>query len=69
MKKTILYISILLILVFGTSSEFRHSSIKKEKMKLLYVYDPLCGWCYGFGPVAEQIEKNFRLQIIFVKSQ
>ena len=20
-------------------------------MKLLYVYDALCGWCYGFSPV------------------
>ncbi len=27
-------------------------------MKLLYVYDALCGWCYGFGPVVERIEKE-----------
>ena len=59
MEKSILYISLLLTLIFGTSSELSHSSIKKEKMKLVYVYDPLCGWCYGFGPVAEKIEKNF----------
>jgi putative protein-disulfide isomerase len=59
MKKSILYISLLFLLVFGTSSEFTHLSLKKEKVKLLYVYDPLCGWCYGFGPVAEKIGKNF----------
>ncbi len=23
--------------------------------RLLYVYDVLCGWCYGFGPVIEQL--------------
>ncbi|WP_245553794.1 DsbA family protein [Cytophaga aurantiaca] len=28
-------------------------------MKLIYIYDPLCGWCYGFGPVAEKIEQNY----------
>lgn len=28
-------------------------------MKLVYVYDPLCGWCYGFGPVVEELEKNY----------
>lgn len=59
MKKSIVYISLVLILLFGTSTEFSHSSIKKETMKLLYVYDPLCGWCYGFGPVAEKIEQNY----------
>lgn len=63
MKKSILYITLLLTIVFGTSSEFSQSSIKKEKMKLLYVYDPLCGWCYGFGPVAEKIEKNFNSNV------
>jgi len=26
---------------------------------LIYVYDPLCGWCYGFHPVMEKIQKRF----------
>lgn len=25
-----------------------------EKMKVIYVYDALCGWCYGFSPVIEE---------------
>ncbi|WP_143310382.1 DsbA family protein [Chitinophaga vietnamensis] len=25
-------------------------------MKLIYVYDPLCGWCYGFTPVIQQLQ-------------
>lgn len=29
------------------------------KPTLIYVYDPLCGWCYGFHPVMEKIQKRF----------
>lgn len=59
MKQSILYLILLSILIFGTSSEFRHVASKTEKLKLVYVYDALCGWCYGFGSVAEKIEKNY----------
>lgn len=24
-------------------------------MKIIYAYDALCGWCYGFSPVIEQL--------------
>jgi putative protein-disulfide isomerase len=30
-----------------------------QKPKLYYVYDPLCGWCYGFSPVMVDIEKKY----------
>jgi putative protein-disulfide isomerase len=36
-----------------------------EKAKLLYFYDPLCGWCYGFSPVIKKLEKEFEEQICF----
>ena len=26
----------------------------KESVKIIYVYDALCGWCYGFSPVLKQ---------------
>lgn len=26
---------------------------------LIYVYDPLCGWCYGFHPVVEKLAERF----------
>ena len=29
-------------------------------MKIIYVYDALCGWCYGFSPVITDIEKKYR---------
>ncbi|SMG50237.1 putative protein-disulfide isomerase [Marivirga sericea] len=36
-----------------------------EKAKLLYFYDPLCGWCFGFSPVIKKLEKEFQKQINF----
>lgn len=27
--------------------------------RLLYVFDPLCGWCYGFGPVLREVRRAF----------
>lgn len=27
----------------------------QHKDTILYVYDPMCGWCYGFDPVMEQV--------------
>jgi putative protein-disulfide isomerase len=36
-----------------------------EKAKLLYFYDPLCGWCFGFSPVIKNLEKEFKGQIDF----
>lgn len=36
-----------------------------EKAKLLYFYDPLCGWCFGFSPVIKKLEHEFQEQIDF----
>lgn len=29
-------------------------------MKLIYIYDPICGWCYGFTPVIQQLQAQFK---------
>lgn len=36
-----------------------------KKLNLIYVYDPLCGWCYGFSPVIKQFYKKFRTKLEF----
>ena len=40
----------------------------KDKIKILYFYDALCGWCYGFSPVIEIVkltyEDKFDFEII-----
>jgi putative protein-disulfide isomerase len=30
-----------------------------EKPILYYVYDPLCGWCYGFSPVMTKVHHEY----------
>lgn len=32
-------------------------------MKLIYIYDPICGWCYGFTPVIQEIQEEFKEEI------
>ena len=34
-----------------------------EKPTLIYSYDPLCGWCFGFHPVMEKLSKRFGDQL------
>jgi len=37
--------------------------LQKETMnqpKLLYIYDALCGWCYGFSPVMQQLHEEYQ---------
>lgn len=36
-----------------------------NKPTLIYVYDPLCGWCYGFSPVMQRLHKDFSGQMQF----
>ncbi len=31
----------------------------QHKDTILYVYDPMCGWCYGFDPVMEEVSKEW----------
>jgi len=31
------------------------------KPQVVYVYDPLCGWCYGFSPVMDRLAEKYRM--------
>lgn len=35
------------------------------KLKFIYVYDALCGWCYGFSPVIKAMYDTYRDQFDF----
>lgn len=37
----------------------------QEKTTVLYVFDPLCGWCYGFSPVMVKLYENYKDNIEF----
>ncbi|MEM8524978.1 MAG: DsbA family protein [Bacteroidota bacterium] len=32
----------------------------QENMKVVYVYDALCGWCYGFSPAMNQFQEKYK---------
>ncbi|HEY0030615.1 MAG TPA: DsbA family protein [Bacteroidia bacterium] len=33
--------------------------------QLIYIYDPLCGWCYGFSPVIQKIRNQYKDKMDF----
>ena len=33
--------------------------------KIIYIYDPVCGWCYGFSPVIQKIQKEYAEKLDF----
>lgn len=37
----------------------------QEKPIILYVYDPLCGWCYGFSPVMVRLYEQYKDSVEF----
>lgn len=38
----------------------------KETPELIYVYDALCGWCYGFSPVIMRLNEEFSGKVDFL---
>lgn len=33
--------------------------------RIIYLYDPLCGWCYGFSPVIKKLSEDYSRQYDF----
>jgi putative protein-disulfide isomerase len=33
--------------------------------KLIYIYDALCGWCYGFSPVMQRVHEKYAGRLDF----
>lgn len=36
-----------------------------SEKRLVYVFDPLCGWCYGFSPVVRQLFEATRRRAVW----
>ncbi len=43
-----------------------HHEYPLDKPEIIYVYDALCGWCYGFSPVITQIYSTYRCKADFL---
>ncbi len=48
--------------------ETREKKQKMKKPKIIYFFDVLCGWCYGFSPVikklAEKYQDDFDFEVV-----
>lgn len=54
-----------LLLVVITTTCFTNKKNTMEDIKITYYYDALCGWCYGFSPVFNQIHAEYKGGIAF----
>jgi putative protein-disulfide isomerase len=57
-------ISFILFIVL-TSFSINENKKTMEKPKVIYVYDPMCGWCYGFSPVIKEVESEYKHKFNF----
>lgn len=56
---TTFYLILFHFAISGMSASAQVST-SGPKPVLYYVYDPLCGWCYGFSPVITRIHENWK---------
>jgi len=43
----------------GINEQKIKREISNNKIKILYYYDALCGWCYGFSAVMKQLQNEY----------
>lgn len=48
-----------IILILGISFTKKTEKQNMDTPEIIYVYDPLCGWCYGFSPVMKKIKERY----------
>jgi putative protein-disulfide isomerase len=44
---------------------FKKSVVCPMQHKIIYIYDALCGWCYGFSPVMQQLHEKYAEKLEF----
>lgn len=57
--------SFVIIPAFSIYSKSSAMSTNPSAGKIIYVYDALCGWCYGFSPVIDLLYDNYSNQLEF----
>lgn len=67
MKKPLLSILILLVAVAVIGFKIVEKPMIEliEKPQIVYVYDPICGWCYGFSPVVKKLQGEYESKADF----
>lgn len=60
--RTLIYLILFIVLTSFSISEINKTM---EKPKVIYVFDPMCGWCYGFSPVIKEVENEYKQKFNF----
>jgi putative protein-disulfide isomerase len=60
--RTLICVTLFVVL---TSLSVKKGIDTMEKPKIIYVYDPMCGWCYGFSPVIKDVENEYKHKFNF----
>jgi len=53
------------MLAFNNPLQGQHRGDQASGAKIIYVYDALCGWCYGFSPVIKKLHENYGSKLDF----
>jgi putative protein-disulfide isomerase len=62
MKKIIISTLLAFVLV---SCNGHSQQLKTKKMKLIYIMDPLCGWCYGNSTNTQKLYEKYKDELDF----
>jgi putative protein-disulfide isomerase len=44
---------------FYNNLRYKTSKDKSMNIEFIYIYDALCGWCYGYGPVTQKVQEKY----------
>jgi putative protein-disulfide isomerase len=47
------------------SEKTNNQNTKTPNVEIIYLYDAMCGWCYGFSPVITALEEKYRNKVKF----
>jgi putative protein-disulfide isomerase len=54
----------LLLLIRSYATTHNHvNPVKNKNVTLTYVFDPLCGWCYGFSPQMKKLHDKYKTEL------
>lgn len=61
--RTLKFMSLATIIFVACS--FQNSSKEMKKVKIIYVYDAICGWCFGFSPTMAKLQTHYQDKVEF----
>lgn len=51
--------------IIFVACSFQPKKKEMNKVKIIYVYDAICGWCFGFSPTMAKLKEHYQDKIEF----